>query len=77
MLAPGWHNFAIAAKAIYFTPDGKSLQRLDFATGKVSTLTTFEKYQFGLCASPDEVFVVWGQEDGNGTAELMLVEGFR
>ena len=71
-----WVAFAIAVKAIYFTPDGKSLQRLDLATGKVSTLTTFEKPQWSLCVSPDEGFVVWGQFDRNA-AELMLVEGFR
>jgi Tol biopolymer transport system component len=71
-----WASFAPAAKAMYFTPDGKSLQRMDLATGKVSTLTTFEKFQWGLCVSPDEAFVVWGQFDRN-TAELMLVEGFR
>ena len=71
-----WAAFAITVRAIYFTPDGKSLQRLDLATGKVSTLTTFEKPQWSLCVSPDEAFVVWGQFDRN-TAELMLVEGFR
>jgi len=73
----GWSNFAIAAKAIYFTPDGKTLQRLDFVSGKVTTLTTLEQPQlWSLCVSPDEAFVVWRQFDRT-TAELMLVEGFR
>ena len=72
----GWFAFAIAAKGIYFTPDGKTIQRLDFSTGKVSTLATPEKEFVGLCVSPDERFVVWSQVDRDN-AELMLVEGFR
>lgn len=76
-LVANWTAFSIAVKAVYFTADGKSLQRLDLATGKVSTLTTFEKPQFTLCVSPDEAFVVWGQNDSRDIAELMLVEGFR
>jgi hypothetical protein len=71
-----WTDFATASKGIYFTPDGKSIQRLDFSNGRVSTLTTLERGLTSLCVSPDEGFVVWPQIDRN-TTELMLVEGFR
>ena len=71
-----WADFAIAAKGIYFTPDGKTIQRLEFSSGKVSTLATLEKPLSSLCVSPDEAFVVWSQLDRR-SAELMLVEGFR
>jgi len=71
-----WLDFAIAAKGVYFTPDGKTIQRLEFSSGKVSKLATLEKPLSSLCVSPDEAFVVWSQLD-RYTAELMLVEGFR
>jgi hypothetical protein len=71
-----WAAFAIAAKGIYFTPDGKTIQRLDFSSGKISTLATLDKGLGGLCVSSDEAFVVWPQLD-HASAELMLVEGFR
>jgi len=72
-----WYDFAIAAKAIYFTPDGKAIQRLELSSGKISTLATVEKgVGAGLCVSPDEAFVVWPQLDRQ-SFELMLVEGLR
>jgi hypothetical protein len=71
-----WADFAIAAKGIYFTPDGKTIQRLEFSTGKVSTLAAPEKGLVSLCVSPDEAFVVWTKYD-RVSSELMLVEGFR
>jgi Tol biopolymer transport system component len=71
-----WAGFAIVAKAIYFTPDGKALQRLEFSSGKVSTLATLDRGLAGLCVSLDEAFVVWSQFN-RSSAELMLVEGFR
>jgi hypothetical protein len=67
----------LRSAAIYFTSDGKSLQRMDLATAKVSTLTTFEKSRWFLCVSPDAVFVVVSGQYDRTTAELMLVEGFR
>jgi hypothetical protein len=74
-----WHAFAVAAKAIYFTPDVKSLQRLDLSSGKVSTLATTGEFVDNLCVSPDEAYVVWAQVKPIVlvSAELMLVEGFR
>jgi Tol biopolymer transport system component len=71
-----WMAFAVAAKAIYFTPDGKAIQRLELSSGKIGTLATVEKGVGSLCVSPDEAFVVWPQTD-HRTDELMLVEGFR
>jgi Tol biopolymer transport system component len=72
-----WANFAIAAKGLYFTPEFKTIQRLEFSSGKISTLATVEKGGgAGLCVSTDEAYVVWPQWDRN-SAELMLVEGFR
>lgn len=70
-----WASFSIAAKAIYFTPDGRAIQRLEFSSGKISTLATVEQ-GFSFCVSPDERFVLRPQVDRN-TVELMLVEGFR
>ncbi|MGB7763327.1 MAG: hypothetical protein WBL61_26060 [Bryobacteraceae bacterium] len=71
-----WNDFGITAKGIYFTPDERTIQRLDFSSGRTSTLATVDKSIGGLCVSPDEAFVVWGQLE-QGEAELMLVEGFR
>lgn len=71
-----WENFDIAAKGIYFNPDGKTIQRLDSSTGKVSTVATPGGHFFGLCVSPDEAFVGWVQHD-HVSIQLMLVEGFR
>jgi Tol biopolymer transport system component len=72
-----WASFAIAAKGIYFTPDEKTIQRLEFSSSKISTLATVEEefLDAGLGASPDERFVVWPQV--RQIIELMLVEGFR
>jgi hypothetical protein len=71
-----WAGFAVGAKAVYFTADGKKLQRIDLATGVVSTLATLDKYSSNLTVSPDEAFLIFGQVDRD-TADLMLVEGFR
>jgi dipeptidyl aminopeptidase/acylaminoacyl peptidase len=72
-----WCDFAIVRKGIYFTPDGKTIQRQVLSSGNVSTLATVEKgLRGGLCVSPDEAFVVWSQHD-HASVELMLVEGFR
>jgi hypothetical protein len=71
-----WASFAIGAKGIYFTPDSRTLQRLEFSSGKISTLANSERRFGGVTVSPDERFVVWSQNDRE-TAELTLVEGFR
>ena len=71
-----WGSFGVAAKAIYFTPDGNTIQRLELSTRKLSTLASMEKGFYGLSVSPDEAFVVWSQFDRE-SRELMLVEGFR
>jgi hypothetical protein len=71
-----WTSFAVAAKAIYFIPDFKSVQRLDLSSGKVSTVAAPGEMVHSLCVSPDGAYVVWAQS-GRQTADLMLVEGFR
>jgi Tol biopolymer transport system component len=72
-----WPDFGVTAKGVYFSPDRRTIQLLDTATGKVSTLATLDKPMGeGICVSPDDAYVVWGQVDRN-TQDLMLVEGFR
>jgi dipeptidyl aminopeptidase/acylaminoacyl peptidase len=72
-----WNYFGVTAKGVYFKPDGSTIQFLDTATGKVSTLATLDKPAGGgMCVSPDDAYVVFGQVDRN-TTDLMLVEGFR
>jgi serine/threonine protein kinase len=69
-------GFCVTAKAVYFTPDFKTIQRLDLSSGRTTTVATVERWSEGLTVSPDEAFVVWPQLD-QIRAELMLVEGFR
>ncbi len=70
-------TFSVTAKGIYFAPDRKTIQFLDLATGKVSTLAALDKRMWGgLCVSPDDAYVVWSQTD-RSSRDLMLVEGFR
>jgi Tol biopolymer transport system component len=74
-----WASYAVTSKGIYFTPDAKEIQRLDLATGKVSTLTVLEKAMTGagaLCVSPDDTYLVWQQLDRTAL-DLMVVENFR
>jgi tol-pal system beta propeller repeat protein TolB len=72
-----WAGFGVTAKGVYFMPDRRTIQLLDTATGKVSTLATLDKpTNWGICVSPDDAYVVWGQVDRN-TQDLMLVENFR
>ncbi len=71
------HDFGVNSKGLYFTPDAKSIQFLEFATGKISTVATADKpADGGLCVSPDNRYVVWSQSDA-ASRDLMLVEGFR
>ena len=69
-------DFCVTAKAIYFLPDHRTIQRLDLSSGKVTTLATLERDGYSPTVSPDEAFMVWSQIDRT-SAELMLVEGFR
>jgi dipeptidyl aminopeptidase/acylaminoacyl peptidase len=71
-----WSGFGVTAKGVYFNADGRTIQFLDTATGKVSTLATLDKPAVSLCVSPDDAYVVWSQLDRN-TQDLMLVENFR
>jgi Tol biopolymer transport system component len=69
-------GFAVTAKAVYFTRLD-SIQRLEFSSGKVSTVAKLEKENYaGICVSSDDAYVVWPQRD-RLSSDLMLVEGFR
>jgi Tol biopolymer transport system component len=68
---------SLSSKGIYFSPDSKTIQFLDLASGRVSTLAVLEKpVSDGLSVSPDSRYVVWAQVDRD-SRDLMLVEGFR
>ena len=70
-------NYGVTSKGIYFASERRTIQFLDLATGKVSTLAVLDKDIYGgLCASPDDAYVVWAQMDRSGS-DLMLVEQFR
>jgi len=71
----GW-IFGVASKGVYFTPDNRTIQLLDAASGRVRIIATLDQPFWGLCVSPDEAYVVYGQEVRNDVS-LMLVEGFR
>ena len=88
-----WELFCVTSKGVYFVPpppSANTIQFLDAASGKVSTLATLEKpaadspesatlgrpVAGGLAVSRDDAYVVWSQMDRN-TFNLMLVEGFR
>jgi Tol biopolymer transport system component len=73
-----WSAFGVTAKGVYFMPDSRTIRFLDPASGRVSTVATLEKdfSDDGLCVSPDDRFVVWGQGD-RLSSELMLVDNFR
>ena len=70
-------NFGVTAKGVYFLSEENTIQFLDTASGRVSTLATLDKaYELGgLSVTPDGASIAWFQcqEVGN----LMLVEGFR
>jgi hypothetical protein len=71
-----WGSYGLTAKGVYFVTKELSLQFLDAATGKVTTLASVPSPTWGLSVSPDDRYVVWGQNDRN-TTDLMLVEGYR
>ncbi|HEX2455645.1 MAG TPA: protein kinase [Vicinamibacterales bacterium] len=76
------YNFAVTATGIYYDtptlPDKpSSIEYLDFATGKVTTLHTLTKpVDLGLAVSPDGRYLLFAQSDFYGS-DLMLVENFK
>ena len=69
--------FDVTAKGVYFMTEGSAVQFLETATGKAGTLATLDMpLSGGMCLSPDDAYLVWGQVDRN-TTDLMLVENFR
>ena len=73
-----WQHFGVAEKGVYFTTDGRTIQFLDLATGRLDPVATLDKPSavWSMCVSQDGRYVVWAQADRN-TQDLMLVEGFR
>jgi hypothetical protein len=76
-------GFAPAKKGIYFEKlnnDGStSIQFLNLATGKVTTVTTIPRGHLSpgpLSISPDERYLLYPQLDQRGS-DLMLIENFR
>jgi Tol biopolymer transport system component len=74
--AQQYRMFAVTAKGVYFSPDAKTIQLLDTATNKISTIASLDKPLNALTVSQDDAYVVWSQTDRN-SADLMLVDGFR
>jgi Tol biopolymer transport system component len=76
------YNFAVTATGIYYdtvTLQDKpsSIEYLDFATGKVTTIHTLTKpVDLGLAVSTDGRYLLFAQNDFSGS-DLMLVENFR
>jgi Tol biopolymer transport system component len=76
------YNFAVTATGIYYdtvTLQDKpsSIEYLDFASGKVTTLYTLAKpVDLGLAVSPDGRYLLFAQNDFSGS-DLMVVENFR
>jgi len=74
-----WGSFSVTAKGVYFLSDVRTLQLLDAATGKITTVATADKPSFGengISVSPDDAYIVFS-ESVFGGSDLMLVENFR
>jgi Tol biopolymer transport system component/DNA-binding winged helix-turn-helix (wHTH) protein len=75
-------GFTPATKALYFEKlnnngSSTSIQFLNLATGKVSTVITVHRsLGAGLSISPDERYLLYSQFDQRGS-DLMLIENFR
>ena len=76
------YNFALTPTGVYYatpTPQNaaSTIEYLEFATGKVTTLHTLIKpIDLGLALSPDGRYLLFAQNDFTGS-DLMLVEHFR
>jgi len=74
---PVGRGFGVTSKGVYFQRDGRTIQFLDSATGKISTIAALDKpMSGGMSVSADDAYVVWSQVDRD-SMDLMLVEGFR
>jgi Tol biopolymer transport system component/DNA-binding winged helix-turn-helix (wHTH) protein len=79
-----WRYWAVTEEGIYFTtaetPDRPLIEFFNFATGKVTTITTMEKRIDGnvpgLSVSPDGRTLIWSQLDQT-SSDIMLMENFR
>jgi len=74
-----WSNFSITSKGVYFLADPNTLQLLDAATGRITTVAKAEKDSFGytgISVSPDDAYVIFTAGKCTGS-DIMLVEDFR
>lgn len=67
---------AVTAKGVYFMPNERTIQFLDAATDRITTVVTLDRPTGALTASPDGAYVAWVQLDLR-TRDLRLVEDFR
>ncbi len=76
-------NFDVKQRGIYYAYAAESLSPrqflfYDFATGNTKHLTTINDPVWdGFSVSPDEKWILYTQEQGEGINDLMLVENFR
>ncbi len=71
-----WPDFSVTAKGVYFLPDAKTLQLLDAATGRITTVAKAEKGFGAFSVSPDDAYMVFAEWESGGS-DIMLVENFR
>jgi Tol biopolymer transport system component len=65
-----------AEGGLYFIEDDNSIAWLEIETGEVTSVLQREQDCYGLVVSPDEKWIVWG-EQGRGQADIMLMEDFQ
>ena len=71
-----WFNWSLADNGIYFL-DGRSIQFLEFASRKKSSILTLDRDpSFGLALSPDQKSLLFAQE-GLSEANIVLVKNFQ
>ena len=76
------YNFAVTSGGVYYTPfpagdRPSSIEYLDFASGKITTIHTMAKpIDLGLAISPDGRYLLFAQNDLS-VSDLMLVENFK
>jgi hypothetical protein len=73
-----WASLSITAKGAYFLSDEKTLQLVDAATGRITTVARLEKtlYWGGITVSVDDAYVIFPEWEAGGS-DLMLVENFQ
>jgi hypothetical protein len=77
-IAPKAVGLSVTAKGVYFMSDERTLQLLDAASGRISTVAKLDKNSVthGMSVSQDDANMVFSQLD-RVSADIMLVENFR